>query len=60
MFATCQVVSKSVPMELVLRDQDITELYVLDKITRGAVHSLFRAILTQLDPLVDDHVRRGR
>jgi hypothetical protein len=54
------VCEKHVPIEIVLRDQSVSELYILDKIERQASHQLLRAIVTQLEGLFPDPIRRSR
>ena len=46
-------------MDTVLRDQEVAELWVADRLTRVATHSLFRCLISQLESRVSEPVRRG-
>ena len=54
-----QVVEKIVPVDVILRDQGVTELFVQDRMTRVSTHALFRALVTQMEDLVPDIIQRS-
>lgn len=54
-----QVVEKIVPVDLILRDLSVSELYIDDALQRQATHALFRTVVTQLEAVIDRPVSRS-
>ena len=54
-----QVCDKNVPMELLLRDQSLTELHIRGKVERQASHSLLRSLVTAMERSFVDPISRG-
>jgi hypothetical protein len=54
-----QVIEKHVPMDVILRDQGVTELFVQDRMSRVSTHALLRALVTQMEDLIPDVIRRS-
>ena len=47
-------------MEFVHRDQAVSALYIEDKLSRQASHGLGRSLVTQLEGLFPDPLKRGK
>ena len=47
-------------MEFVHRDQAVAALYIEDKLSRQASHGLGRSLVTQLEGLFPDPLKRGK
>ena len=54
------VVEKSLPMSLILRDQEVAELFVKEKAERVATHALFRILVAQMQSVVPDVIHKGK
>lgn len=54
------VCGKSVPMELVVRDQQVNQLYILDKLERQASWALLRCIWSQAEVLLGKRITSSK
>ena len=48
------VTTKQIPIELLLRDQEVAEAYATDKLTRSSSHGLLRTLWDQCEHLLGD------
>ena len=58
-FPAVQVCDKNVPVELLLRDASLTDLYIRSKLERQSSHSLLRSLVTALERTFVDPISRG-
>ena len=47
------------PIDLILRDLDIAELYIADKIERVAANQLLKTLADQLEDILPEPIKRG-
>lgn len=55
-----QVIEKLIPMELILRDLSVSEMYIMDSMVRQSTHALLRVVISQLEQVAANPVQRGR
>jgi len=53
------VIEKVVPLDLILRDSTVAELYILDKMERQATHALLRGLCFAIERLIPDALQKS-
>ena len=53
--AASQAISKIIPLQLLWRDQDVSESFIHDRLERKAAHGVLRGLVAQMDGLLGPH-----
>ena len=54
------VTNKCLPVELLLRDQEVADLYIQDRLTRESTHQLLRCLWTQCQHLLSSSLNESK